>query len=63
MSGLFPEATWIALLEREGFSVDVVDETGVEDERTPRRVFLARKQQAARGVYSSPTRMRNVNCD
>lgn len=40
--GLFPEATWIRLLERSGFSVEVVDEGGVEDERTPRRVFLAR---------------------
>jgi SAM-dependent methyltransferase len=44
--GVFPEATWVALLESEGFSVDVVDETGVEGKRTPRRVFVATRRGA-----------------
>ncbi len=42
--GLFPEATWKSLLERVGFVVDVVDETGVEEDRRPRRVFVGVKQ-------------------
>ncbi len=41
--GVFPEATWVSLLTSEGFRVDVVDEPGVEDDRTPRRVFVATK--------------------
>ncbi len=43
LHGIFTEATWVALLERAGFAVTVVDEAGVEDERAPRRIFVARK--------------------
>ncbi len=45
--GLFPEATWVELLERAGFMVEVLDEADVEDERAPRRIFLARKDAAS----------------
>ena len=40
--GLFSETTWVRLLERSGFDVEVVeDET--DEERTPRRIFFGRK--------------------
>jgi SAM-dependent methyltransferase len=45
--GLFPEATWVAILERAGFAVEVLDEMDVEDERTPRRIFCARRDAAS----------------
>lgn len=40
--GLFSETTWVRLLERTGFSVEVVDEE-TDEERTPRRIFFGRK--------------------
>lgn len=41
-TGLFAEATWVALLERHGFSVEVRDEE-TDEEHAARRVFVARR--------------------
>jgi SAM-dependent methyltransferase len=40
--GLFPRATWVRLLEQQGFSVEVLTERTDED-RHPRAMFLARR--------------------
>lgn len=40
-TGLFPENTWRALLERVGFEVEVVEER-TEEDRVPRLLFLGR---------------------
>ena len=40
--GLFPQSTWVQLLEAQGFSVSVVTEQ-TSDEREPRRLLLARR--------------------
>lgn len=40
--GLFPQATWVRLLERCGFAVEVVEEQ-TDDDRTPRLIFVGRK--------------------
>jgi trans-aconitate methyltransferase len=44
--GLFPLATWVALFERCGFAVEVVEER-TDDQRVPRLIFVGRKQIGA----------------
>lgn len=39
--GLFPQATWVRLLEGQGFTVETQDER-TDDDRTPRVIFIAR---------------------
>jgi len=47
--GVFPETTWVKLLERAGFDVEAVDEAVEETEgegenaRRPRRIFFGRR--------------------
>jgi SAM-dependent methyltransferase len=41
--GLFSQATWVTLFERNGFAVEIVEER-TDDERTPRLIFLGRKK-------------------
>jgi hypothetical protein len=43
-TGLFPIATWVRLLERQGFRVETEAERTDED-RPPRQVFLAHRPQ------------------
>ena len=40
--GLFPAATWRALLEAAGFAVEMVEER-TSEARTPRLLFLGRR--------------------
>jgi SAM-dependent methyltransferase len=40
--GLFPETTWVRILEHCGFIVEIIEEQTDED-RTPRLIFLGRK--------------------
>lgn len=40
--GLFPRATWLRLLEEQGFAVEVLIER-TEEDRPPRTMFLARR--------------------
>lgn len=42
-AGVFPEATWLRLLEAQGFAVTVVTERTGED-RAARRLFVGRRQ-------------------
>ncbi|HEY6728528.1 MAG TPA: class I SAM-dependent methyltransferase [Polyangiaceae bacterium] len=44
--GLFSEATWVRLLERRGFEVEITDDD-VEGEHTPRLCFFARRRGGA----------------
>ena len=42
LTGLFPRATWLRLLEEQGFAVEVLSERTDED-RHPRTMFLGRR--------------------
>ncbi len=41
--GVFPQRTWVELLEKAGFEVEVVEER-TSDDRQPRLLFVARKE-------------------
>jgi SAM-dependent methyltransferase len=45
--GLYPRATWLRLLEAQGFAVEVVTERTTED-REPRSMLLCRRQASKR---------------
>lgn len=45
--GVFPQATWVRLFERAGFTPEVVEER-TDDERTPRLIFVGRKSRPTR---------------
>ncbi len=43
--GLFPQATWVRLLEAAGFNVEIVEEQ-TDDDRSPRLFFIGHKPEA-----------------
>ena len=55
VTGLFPKATWVALLREAGFAPEAVTEDTTED-REPRVLFVAHRSRDRAPAYSVPRR-------